>query len=69
MATRDEIKSLIAKEGYTLTKIAEEMTKISSKNYDVNGLSQKLTRNTLRYEEFKMIVKILGYEIDFKKAK
>jgi hypothetical protein len=63
MTTREDIKSLLAKEGFTITKLAEKLTEKTGKKYDVNGISQKLARNTLRYEEFKLITEILGYEI------
>lgn len=67
MAVREEIKSLLAKEGYTITRIADEMTKKVGKKYTVKGLSQKLANNTLKYEEFRQIVEILGYSIKLEK--
>lgn len=67
MGTKEDIKSLLVKECYTITKMAEEMTKKSGKKYTIKGLSQKLTNNTLRYEEFKLIVEILGYDIELVK--
>ena len=67
MTTREDIKSLLAKESMTITQIAEKMSAETGKSYTVKGISQKLSRNTLRYDEFKLIIKILGYEIDLKK--
>ena len=67
MTTREDIKSLLAKESVTITRLAEEMTAETGKSYTVKGISQKLSRNTLRYDEFKLIVKILGYEINLRK--
>ena len=67
MATREDIKSLLAKECYTMTQIAEELTKKTGKKYTVKTLSQKLTNNTLRYDEFKNIIEILGYEMNLVK--
>lgn len=67
MATKEEIKSLLVKEYYTITKMAEEMSKRTGKKYTIKGLSQKLTNNTLRYEEYKLIVDILGYTIELVK--
>lgn len=63
MTTKEDIKSLLAKESFTITKIAEKLTEKTGKKYTVKGISQKLSRNTLRYEEFKLITEILGYEI------
>lgn len=63
MGVREDIKSLLAKECYTVKRIAEEMATVSGKNFTAKGLSQKLANGTLRYDEYKLIVDILGYEI------
>ena len=39
------------------------MTKITGKNYTMRSLSQKLLRNSLRVDEYKQILEILGYNI------
>lgn len=67
MAIREDIKSLLAKENFTITKLAEIMTEKSNKKYTVKGISQKLTNNTLRYDEYKLITEILGYKINLVK--
>lgn len=64
MGTKEDIKSLLVKECCTITKMAEEMSKRTNKKYTIKGLSQKLTNNTLRYEEYKLIIDILGYQIE-----
>lgn len=63
MAVREDIKSLLAKECCTMTQIAENLTEHTGKKYTVQTLSQKLVNNTLRYDEYKNIVEILGYTI------
>jgi len=68
MQIRDEIKILLLKEKTTITEIAEEMTKISGKKYTMRSLSQKLKRESLRVDEYKLIAKILGYEVILKKT-
>jgi len=67
MGTREEVKHLIAKEGLTITEIAKRMTEMTGKKYTLKGLSDKLARKTLRLEEFLVILKILNYEIRYKK--
>lgn len=67
MTVKEDIKSLLAKESYTLTSIAKKMSDKTGKIYNVKTLSQKLTNSTLRYEEFKLITEILGYEIKLEK--
>ena len=63
MTVREDIKSLLAKESWTITKMAQEMKNRTGKSYTVKSLSQKLANGTLRYDEYKIIVNILGLEI------
>ena len=64
MTVKEDIKSLLAKESCTITDMAEKLTNKTGKKYTVKTLSQKLTNGTLRYEEYKNIIEILGYKID-----
>lgn len=63
MTVKEDIKSILAKESWTITKMAQEMTSRTGKKYTIKTLSQKLTNGTLKYEEYKMIIEILGYKI------
>ncbi|MBR1680303.1 helix-turn-helix domain-containing protein [bacterium] len=69
MECREEIKYLLLQRKMTLTKLAEEMSKLSGKKISQSFLSQKLGNKTLRYYELEMICKILGYQILFKDKK
>lgn len=64
MTVKEDIKSLLAKDSWTITKMAERMTEKTGKTYTVKTLSQKLTNSTLKYDEFKIMVDILGYKIE-----
>jgi len=67
MGVREDIKILMFQTGWTLKEVAAEMTKRSGKNYSSANITQKLFRGTLKYEEAKLIGKILGYELKFEK--
>ena len=69
VAVREDVKQLLARENRTITWLAEEMTKLSNKKYTLKSISDKLARKTLQYEEFILILKILNYEMKFKKIK
>ncbi len=60
--SRNEIKSYIIKKGFKMIDIVEEL-----KAYGIEttpqALSNKLTRDTIRYSEVKAIADIIGYEI------
>lgn len=60
--TRNEIKSYIALSGWKIVDIVENL-----KDYGIEttpqGLSNKLSRDTIRYSEVKAIAEIIGYDI------
>lgn len=68
MGVREDIKTIIVQSNWTLVDIAKEMSRITGKNYSGSNLSQKLSRKTLKYEEAKLIGKILNYELKFIKV-
>ena len=67
MSVREDVKLLLAKEAVTMKSIAEKMKDRTGYPYDLKVLSDKLARKTLKYEEFKLITDILGYDIELKK--
>ena len=67
MSVREDVKLLLAKEAVTMKSIAEKMKDRTGYPYNLKVLSDKLARQTLKYEEFKLITDILGYDIELKK--
>jgi hypothetical protein len=67
MISREQVKILLVKENMSLTELARRMTSITGRRYTQQGLSNKLSRDTLRYSEIYIIAQILGYEIKFEK--
>ena len=65
MNIKNEVKSLCAKKGMTLTKLAEELGKKLNKTYTLGNLPKKLTYGSIRYTEIELMAEILGYEINF----
>ncbi len=62
---KNEVKSYIIKEGFTMKKIASLLNKKSK--VAPQNLSNKLARGTIKYSEIKQIANILGYEIKWQK--
>lgn len=62
---RREIKSIIAKAGWTLTDIVDELNKRNSTNNTLQNLSNKLSKGTLRYKEALEIAEIIGYKLQW----
>ena len=69
MSVREDVKFLLAKEAMTMKSLAEKMKEKSGYPYNLKVISDKLARKTLKYEEFKLILEIIGYEIEYKKIK
>ena len=69
MSVRTDIKTILAENDVSITKLAELMTKKTNKYYSQSNISQKLMRNTLKYEEAKIIGQLLGYELKFIRTK
>ena len=67
MSVREDVKLLLAKEAVTMKSIAEKMKDRTGYPYNLKVLSDKLARKTLKYEVFKLITDILGYDIELKK--
>lgn len=62
MDVKSEIKGLIYTAGFTMTQVAEKLGDTS-----VQNLSQKINRGSLRYDELKEILEVIGYKVEFKK--
>lgn len=67
MSVREDVKLLLAKEAMTMKKLAEKMQERTGYPYNLKVISDKLARKTLKYEEFKVILDILDYDIEYKK--
>lgn len=67
MNVRNEIKSYIAKSGWTLVDIVKELNKSrpADKQTTPQNITNKLTRGTIKYSECKEIADIIGYSIEW----
>ena len=64
---REFIKFLLLKEKMTQKELVQELCRVTGGKYTQDGLSRKLSRGTMTYNEAVMIADILGYDIDIKK--
>ena len=63
----EQIKSLTIREGLTLKELVERLAKLFGRSSSLSNFSNKLTRESLRYNEAQEIAEALGYEIVWKK--
>ena len=67
MTVKEDVKFLLAKEATTMKSLALKMRERTGYPYNLKVISDKLARRTLKYEEFMLILDILGYDIEYKK--
>ena len=67
MSAREFVKILLAKECMTLKELARIATENSDKKFTLTGLSHKMGKGTLDFNDVEFFAKLLGYEIVLKK--
>jgi transposase len=65
MEIKNEIKSILAINGWTMTEVVNELNKKYGRNDSVQNLSKKLSKETIRYKEIKEIADVLGFELNW----
>lgn len=67
MGVSEDLRILLVREKMTITELAKLASERSNSKYTVFGISQKLARNSVKYDEMKFFAKILGYDLKFEK--
>ncbi len=65
MSIYEELKSTLAYEATTMTRVAELLKLKKNRNLTMNNLSRKLRTKTIKFEEVRDILDVLGYDIKF----
>lgn len=65
MNGRNQIKSLIALRGLTITKVAKMLSEKTGKLYTFKSLTGKLQRGSLSLDEAYLIADLLDYKLIF----
>ena len=69
MNIRNEIKSILIREGMTMAEIVEKMADQYGWSASVPNFSGKLRRSSLRYQEAVELADALGYELVWQRRK
>ncbi len=69
MGVNKDLRILLLNEAKTIKQLSEMANKLSDKKYTADGISQKLNKGTMKYDEVQFLAGVLGYEIEFKKVK
>ena len=65
MGIREDIKMLLAKKSITMTEVAKRLS-TKENIVTVQSLSKKLSKVTIRFEEVRAILDIIGFSIEYK---
>ncbi len=65
MSIKEDIKMLLAKKAMTMTELAKRLS-TENETVTVQSISKKLSKKTIKFEEVRKILTILGYEIEYK---
>lgn len=66
---RNEIKSIIVREGKTMEEVVMQLSKDYGWSRSVPNFSGKLKRESLRYKEVVQLADLLGYDVVWVKRK
>ena len=69
MGIREEIKSVIVREGMTMSEVVDKLYDDYDWSRSVPNLSGKLRRGTLRYKEAVELADVLDYDVVWVKRK
>lgn len=67
MPIKKKFKTLLVEEDIKIKELAEMLSEARSKRIPPNTISQKINRETIKFNEVEEILDILGYDIEFKK--
>ncbi len=65
MSSKESVKILLVKRNMTVKALAEKLTELTGRKYSRSGLSNKINRSSINFDEMEEIAKILGYRIEF----
>ena len=65
--SKNQVKLLLMLEDVKLKELVVKFSETTRKKYTSDGLSHKLSRGRLTYDEMLLIADILGYKIEFSK--
>lgn len=67
MAYKNDLKAVIMKSGYTMAQINDELNKRHNTNLGYQNFSNRLSKETFKYNEVLEILDIVGYDIQWVK--
>lgn len=67
MPYKNDLKSVIIKSGFTMAQINDELNRRHNTNLGYQNFSNRLSKETFKYNEILEILDIIGYDIQWVK--
>lgn len=64
---KNMLRGFMVSNGYTLERLAKELTKHTGVNHTTQSISNKLSRGSIRFLDVLEICEVMGYSVEFKK--
>lgn len=67
MSYKNDLKALIIKSGYNMSQVNDELNRRHNTNLGYQNFSNRLSKETFKYNEILEILDIIGYDIKWVK--
>lgn len=63
MSLKNDLKGIIAKQGFTIKQVNEELNRRHGTNYTSQNFSNRLRKESFSYNEVVEILDVIGYKV------
>lgn len=67
MSLKNDLKGIIAKQGFTIKQVNDELNRRHGTNYTSQNFSNRLRKETFSYNEVVEILGVVGYRVEWAK--
>ena len=67
MSLKNDLKGIIAKQGFTIKRVNDELNRRHGTNYTSQNFSNRLRKETFSYNEVVEILDVVGYQVEWAK--
>lgn len=66
MSLKNDLKAVIAKKGFTIKQVNDELNKRHGTNYTSQNFSNRLRKESFSYSEVEEILDVIGYVVEWR---
>lgn len=67
MSLKNDLKGIIAKQGFTIKQVNDELNRRHGTNYTSQNFSNRLRKETFSYNDVVEILDVVGYQVEWEK--